>query len=187
VTPEDEILVPEDPTESPDEAAAALSVLGSSEYAKVVLGGVWGRPPSLDLEAEAKLHKLLAALAENKLVYSARDISDGGLAVALAQSAFPLGIGAKVEQEQSLMAQPLFGLFSEPASTVLLTADAGSMADIESLAGKHDFFATRIGTTGGSNLEITVDRNVFISASLAALKAPWAEALKATLHEEVTA
>ena len=53
---------------------------------------------------------------------SARDISDGGIAVALAQAAFPLGIGAEVEQEQSLMVHPLFGLFAEPASTVFVTA-----------------------------------------------------------------
>ena len=62
-------------------------------------------------------------LATRKLVRSARDISDGGIAVALAQAAFANGIGATVEQEPSLMAHPLFGLFAEPASTVIVTTD----------------------------------------------------------------
>jgi len=102
-------------------ATAALSVFGSSEFAKVVLGSLWGTPPPLDLEAEASLHLLLAALANEGLLRSARDISDGGIAVALAQAGFPQGIGATVEQDQSLMVHPLFGVFAEPASTVLVT------------------------------------------------------------------
>ena len=62
-------------------------------------------------------------LAWRKLIRSARDISDGGIAVALAQAAFTKGIGATVEQDPSLLAHPLFGLFAEPASTVLVTTD----------------------------------------------------------------
>ena len=102
-------------------AAAELTAFGSSEYAKVVLGSLWGTPPPLDLDAEADLHTLLGVLADRKLISSARDISDGGIAVALAQAAFRKGIGATVEQDPSLMVHPLFGLFAEPASTMLVT------------------------------------------------------------------
>ncbi|MDR3741861.1 MAG: AIR synthase related protein, partial [Terracidiphilus sp.] len=168
-------------------AAATLTAFGSSEFAKVILGGTWGKPPALDLEAEASLHKLLIALAADKLLYSARDIADGGIAVALAQAAFPLSIGATVEQDPSLLAHPLFGLFAEPASTILATAHPDNIEKIEYLAGQHSFFAVRIGTTSGSRLEISVDRQTFISAPLSALRKPWAEALQATLHDEVLA
>jgi phosphoribosylformylglycinamidine synthase len=173
-------------TADADEAntTAELTAFGSSEYAKVVLDGFWGTPPSLDLDAEASLHKLLAELAWNKLLRSARDISDGGIAVALAQSAFPKLIGATVEQDQSLMVHPLFGLFAEPASTVLLTANPSSVADIEALADEYGYLAARIGSTGGDNLEISVYHEPFISAPLADLRKPWASALEATLHEE---
>ena len=41
-------------------ATTDLAAFGSSEYAKVVLGGIWGQPPPLDLDAEADLHTLLA-------------------------------------------------------------------------------------------------------------------------------
>jgi len=177
----------EEPDASDAAAAAGLTAFGSSEFAKVILGGVWGQPPALDLDAEASLHKLLIALADRKLLYSARDISDGGIAVSLAQAAFPLSIGATVEQDQSLLAYPLFGLFAEPASTILATAHADNIAEIESLAGERNFFVARIGTTGGARLEISVDRQRFISAPLSTLREGWAESLEATLHDEVTA
>ena len=187
VLPDDAITVPEDLTETDASAAVKLAAFGSSEYAKEILGGFWGTPPALDLDAEADLHTLLAALAERTLLRSARDISDGGIAVALAQAAFPKGIGAVVEQDQSLLAHPLFGLFAEPASTVLVTMAPSHVARIEALASEYSFFVARIGTTGGSRLEISVDHEPFISAPLADLRKPWASALEATLHGEVTA
>ena len=182
-----EPLVAEKPEATDAAAAAGLTAFGSSEFAKVVLDGIWGQPPSLDLDAEADLHVLLAELADRKLLYSARDISDGGIAVALAQASFPLSIGAAVEQDQSLMVHPLFGLFAEQASTVLLTTHPDNISEIETLAGKYNFLTARIGTTGGNRLEISVDRQPFISAPLDSLRKPWASALEATLHGEVTA
>ncbi len=174
--------VPEDSAETP---ASELAAFGSSEYAKVVLNSLWGTPPPLDLDAEADLHTLLAVLADKRLIMSACDISDGGIAVALAQAAFPHSIGASVDQDQSLVVHPLFGLFAEPATTMLITTHPSCVAEIEKLAGEFSFFAARIGTTGGPRLEITVDREPFISASLAELRPLWAESLEATLHDQV--
>jgi phosphoribosylformylglycinamidine synthase len=173
-----------DTTETP---AMEIAAFGSSEYAKVILGGIWGQPPPLDLEAEADLHTLLSILAERRLLRSAFDLSDGGIAVVLAQATFPLGIGATVEQEPSLMAHPLFGLFAEPASTILVTTHPSNVATIENLVDEYSFFAARIGTTGGNRLEIKVDGESFISASLGSLKEPWARALEAALHGEAPA
>ena len=166
---------------------AELAAFGSSEYAKVVLGGLWGTPPALDLEAEADLHTLLQVLADRQLIRSARDISDGGIAVALAQAAFAMASAPTVEQEQSLMVHPLFGLFAEPASTVLVTTDPDQLRTSRSSPTDYSFFAARIGTTGGDRLEISVVRRTFISASLDELREPWANALEAALHDEVTA
>jgi phosphoribosylformylglycinamidine synthase len=130
---------------------------------------------------------LLAKLAGRDLMSSARDISDGGIAVALAQSAFTKGIGATIEQDQSLLVHPLFGLFAEPASTILVTTHPSNVSDIGKLAAEHNFISARIGTTGGNRLEISVDGDSFISAPLAELKTLWASALEANLHGEVTA
>ena len=85
------------------------------------------------------------------------------------------------------MVHPLFGLFAEPASTVLVTADPERVSEIEELAEHFNFNVARIGTTGGDRLEITVYGDAFISASLAELREPWANSLEAALHNEVTA
>jgi phosphoribosylformylglycinamidine synthase len=184
---EEAAIVPEDATESEASATGELVVFGSSEYAKVVLGGIWGQPPPLDLDAEADLHTLLQVLAERELVHSAGDISDGGIAVALAQAGFPKGIGATVEQDPSLMVHPLFGFFAEPASTMLVSAHPNQVEQIEELAEEYSFYAVRIGTTGGDRLQISVYKQPMISAPLATLRKPWATALEATLHGEVLA
>ena len=166
-----------------EETNAELQVFGSSEFAKVVLNAFWGKPPALDLEAEADLHVLLAELAHRKLLHSARDLSDGGIAVALVQAAFSKGIGATVDQDPSLLAHPLFGLFAEPASTVLLTAVPANVSAIEDLARQQNFFTARIGTTGGDRIQISVDREPFISATISELRKPWSHALESALHE----
>ncbi|MGB0064324.1 MAG: phosphoribosylformylglycinamidine synthase subunit PurL [Terracidiphilus sp.] len=169
------------------DAQKNLTAFGSSEFAKVVLGATWGTPPALDLDAEASLHKLLGVLAWRKLIHSARDVSDGGIAVALAQAAFGKGIGASVEQDASLLAHPLFGLFAEPASTVVVTAAPGDLAEIDAMANQYNFFSARIGTTGGNQLEILVEGETFISAPLNELRTLWSHALESALHDEVLA
>jgi phosphoribosylformylglycinamidine synthase len=180
-------VVPESPADEAELPKEELIAFGSSEYAKVILGSLWGRPPALDLDAEADLHTLLAVLANRKLLRSARDISDGGITVALAQAAFPLSVGAAVEQDPSLMVHPLFGLFAEQATTMLVSTHASNAATIESIAAEYSFLAARIGTTGGDRLEISVYGDTLISAPLDDLRKPWAAALESTLHGEVTA
>ncbi len=170
-----------------EEAHEEMTAFGSSEFAKVILGALWGAPPALDLDAEADLHTLLRGLADRKLIHSARDVSDGGIATALAQAAFSWGVGATVEQEQSLLAHPLFGLFAEPGTTVFVTAAESHIGAVEKLATEYNFFTARIGTTGGQRLEISVDHQPLISARLSELREVWATALEATLHDEVTA
>ena len=70
------------------EAKNAEAEFGSSEYAKEVLGQIWGVPPALDLKQEAALQKCLRELIKEHAIESAHDCSDGGLAVALAEASF---------------------------------------------------------------------------------------------------
>jgi hypothetical protein len=181
------VVVPEDALVPEESASAELRAFGSSEYAKAVLNAFWGMPPALDLDAEGDLHTMLLQMANRELMRSARDISDGGIAVALAQGSFANNIGARVEQEQALMVHPLFGLFAEPASSVLISADPHRVSEIEDLANHFNFNFAKIGTTGGDRLEISVYGDVFISAPLSELREPWANALEAALHNEVMA
>jgi phosphoribosylformylglycinamidine synthase subunit PurL len=169
------------------EAEQNLAAFGSSEFAKAVLGSLWGAPPALDLDAEADLHTLLQALADGRLIRSACDISDGGISVALAQATFPLMIGATIEQDRSLLAHPLFGLFAEPSSTLILSTPHENFSKIEKLAADYNFFAARIGITGGKKLQINIDREPFIDAPIEDLRTAWANALESALHNEVSA
>ena len=179
--------VPEGAPSAGAQASATLNVFGSSEYAKVVLDNVWGTPPPLELDAESDLHTLLGVLAHKKLLCSARDLSDGGIAVALAQAGFAKSIGATVEQDPSLMDYPLFGLFAEQASTMLISAHTGKVSEIEALASEYNFLVARIGTTGGTRLDVSVYGDLLISAPLADLRQPWSTALESALQDEVTA
>jgi phosphoribosylformylglycinamidine synthase II len=125
--------------------------LGGSQYAEVVLGKVSGRPPVLDLEAEARLHRLLREAAAAGVLASAHDLSDGGLAVALAESAIAGGVGFTVSLPDRGL-PPHVALFSESASRAVVAARPGREADLEELAASHRVPVLRLGITGGPRL-----------------------------------
>jgi phosphoribosylformylglycinamidine synthase II len=129
-----------------------LPELGGSEYAEAILGRVSGRPPRLDLDAEASLHRYLQESARQDLLASAHDLSDGGLAVALAESSIAGALGFTVSIPNDEM-EPHVALFSESATRVLVTARPGREGDVEQLAAVHQIPITRLGLTGGSRLE----------------------------------
>jgi len=85
---EGDVILLLDGSSSPISAEQQRSELSSSEYAKAIHGVVAGAPPAIDLAAEKKLIDCLVALAAEKAVVSAHDLSDGGLAVALAECCF---------------------------------------------------------------------------------------------------
>ena len=70
------------------------------------------------------------------------------------------------------MTHPLFGLFAEPASMVLVSTVHENISDIEKLANQFSYFCSRMGTTGGDRLEISVYGDVLISASISELRSP---------------
>src|SRR6185437_16657441 len=89
----------------------------SSEYAKMIHGIVAGEPPAIDLHAEKALNDCLVALAAERVVQSAHDVSDGGLAVTLAESCFASGglsADANLQTEDPLE----YALFEESGARV---------------------------------------------------------------------
>jgi phosphoribosylformylglycinamidine synthase len=159
------------------------SEFGSSEYAKEILGALWGYPPELDLEREAALQKAVIELIQERLVESVHDCSDGGLAVALAEKAFPKGVGAQVNlAANGLPAE--FVLFGEDASRILLSCDAGQVARIKEVADQRGVLAEVIGETVPGRLEITVDGRSLVSAVVSELSAAYEDALEAALRTD---
>src|SRR5260370_6844434 len=77
--------------------AADEARFGGTQYAKTVLNNLWGLPPALDLEYEKRVQAAAREIAASGVAESAHDLSDGGLAVALAECSFgPAGVGAGI-------------------------------------------------------------------------------------------
>ena len=156
---------------------------GSSEYAKEILGALWGYPPELDLEKEAALQKAVIELIRQGLVDSAHDCSDGGLAVALAEKAFAKGVGARVNlASNGLPAE--FSLFGEDASRIVLSCDPESVLRIQQIAEKYGIAADVLGETITERLEISLDGKVCVSAAVSDLNQAYESALESTLRTD---
>jgi phosphoribosylformylglycinamidine synthase subunit PurL len=140
-----------------------LPELGGSEFAEAVLGVVAGRPPALDLKREAALHRLLQAAAGEDLLSSAHDCSEGGLAIALAESAMAGDVGFAISLAGDL--PPHVALFSESGSRVVISVAPERTRQMEELAEAHDTPFARIGETGGPRMvfdtlfEVTVEES----------------------------
>ncbi len=167
----------------PGDATDAEIELGSSEYAKEILGAVWGFPPALELEQEAALQNCLIDLIGQGLVESAHDCSEGGLAVALAECGFPRGIGARVEVESGELPVECV-LFGEDASRVLISCIPENTAKIQKVSVKYGVAALPIGATIREKLDIVVDGKLVVSAPVSRLKQAWESALERALHTE---
>jgi phosphoribosylformylglycinamidine synthase II len=146
--------------------------LGGSEYLKVIHDTIAGAPPRLDLAAEKALHVLMAEAATARVLRSAHDLADGGLAVALAECTFrnvAAGLGATVELPAGL--DPYVALFSESPSRMLVTTrDEAALA---ALAQKHGVPCVRIGTVGGDRLTIARDGAALVDEPVADLVEAW--------------
>jgi phosphoribosylformylglycinamidine synthase len=121
--------------------------LGGSEFAEVVFGTVAGRPPALDLARERELHELLQRAARDDLLASAHDCAEGGLAVALAESALAGAHGFAVSLPGDL--PPHVALFSESASRSVVSVAPERAEGLLGLAASHGVPCALLGETGG--------------------------------------
>jgi len=168
----------------PGDITDAQSEFGSSEYAKEILGALWGYPPELDLEKEAALQRAIVDLIRQDMVESVHDCAEGGLAAALAEKAFVRGIGARVNlASHGLPAE--FALFGEDASRIVLSCDPGQVSRIKDVAEQFGIAADVIGETVGDRLEISLDGRVMVSAAVAELSGAYEGALESALRADV--
>jgi phosphoribosylformylglycinamidine synthase subunit PurL len=127
--------------------------LSGSEWAHVVHDHLGGRPPQVDLYAEAQLGRLLVEAGRGGYLTSAHDMSDGGLAQTLVESCLRHGVGAVV----SLLGDPFVGLFSESAARAIVTVQSEKLDPFLTMAASLGVPAGEIGRTGGSAL-VVADR-----------------------------
>jgi phosphoribosylformylglycinamidine synthase II len=127
---------------------------GGTQYAKVVLNKMWGLPPALDLDYEKRVQAAIREIVTEGLAESSHDLSDGGLAVALAECCAG-GIGASIDLPPGDLPAglpPELALFHEGPSRILVSTALPE--PIERIALKHGVEAARIGVTMKAGLRI---------------------------------
>jgi len=128
--------------------------MGGSEYLSVIKGEVAGRPPGVDLTAERAAHEFVLAAAAEGLLRSAHDVAEGGMLVALAETALLGGLGvrcAALRSSAELGLLPAF--FAETQGRFVVSAAPGSMPGLQTLARRHHVELELLGLAGGDQIE----------------------------------
>jgi len=140
--------------------------LGQSLYLRDICGREEGAPPPVDLAAEKCNGDFVRALIERKIATAVHDVSDGGLAVAVAEMAIAAGIGADLREacgtppSEQLDAALWFG---EDQARYVVTVHKDAAADVLILAAQQSIPVRRIGTTGGETLTLPAQRPILVA------------------------
>lgn len=147
---------------------------GGSELQKMKYGKIFGKAPELDLDTEVKVQKQILSAIRAGLVASAHDISEGGFAVALAESCMGAkGLGAEVE----VTGNPVSALFSESQSRFILSVKKENQAEFEKMVD-----AKLIGqVTGNPVLQISCNGETVINQQVDELRKEWEGAIPCLL------
>jgi phosphoribosylformylglycinamidine synthase len=158
--------------------------LGASQFLQWTTGRVEGRVPRLDLDRELAVLNACLKMIQEDLVESAHDCSDGGLAIALAESAFSSyrrpAIGFKVDLEGSISAAEL--LFAESPSRIVISVSPHALDRIKEIAEEHKAPLSVIGRTGGDRIEMLVRGKAVIDRPVAEVELAWRSALPSMLE-----
>ncbi len=154
--------------------------LGGSEFQYVLHGVTEGRPPQIDLDVEQTLLNAVLRAIQSGLVASAHDLSEGGLAVALAESCISGKIGAKVNFVSELRND--VALFSESQSRILLSAAPDKAEELQKLLSEAGVPVQVLGTVGGQELNVQVNGKSVIDASVTQLEKVWKDAIPCLMN-----
>jgi phosphoribosylformylglycinamidine synthase len=154
--------------------------LGGSEFLRAVRGRDEGPCPEVDLEAERKLVHLLVALSKHRKLASAHDLSDGGLAVALAECAMKSGLGAAIALESGV--RPSSVLFGESTGRALISFEPKNEAAVRASAEQSGVPFAVIGKVEGDRLAASLRGRKLLDEPLAALRDLWSTAFARALE-----
>lgn len=154
--------------------------LGGSEFQAVVHGVSEGRPPQLDLATEKKLLSAVLKAIQSGLVQSAHDVSEGGLAAALAESCISGNVGASIALASELRSDIM--LFSESQSRIVLSISPDHKNSFEQLVQEAGVPFTPVGLVGGNKLSITINGASALEESVEALKSVWEDAIPCLMN-----
>jgi len=178
--------------------------LGGSAYVRNFHDRMVGAPPAIDLDLEARLQQLLVAAAAEGLLVSAKDCSDGGFAVALAETCFAAADAARTDAAQAA-APPVSvpgmlganveipesedgvhaALFGEAASRVLVSARGENAVALAAMAARHDVPIAAIGeVTEAARLRVDVAGDTVLEENVQELYATWSGALAHAMEND---
>ena len=158
--------------------------LGGSEYLKLAYDLVRGAAPALDLDAERALQALLVSLADERLLRSAHDCSDGGLAVTVAECCFDAGgIGVEVsipgvQVASAASTNVAAALFGESASRIVVSVVPDNLTIVLERAVAAKVPARVVGQTGGNCIRMAVAGQLVIDQAVDEAERAWATALE---------
>ena len=158
----------------------AEASFGSSEYAKTIHGAIAGAPPAIDLNAEKRLIECLVRLASEKVIASAHDVSDGGLAVTLAESCFDSGgLSADVKLAPAAADEAAeTALFGERGARAVVSLPSASVARLEAIAAECGVQATRIGTVSRGEFRIQYNGAPLVRGAIDSFRRAWTRSLE---------
>ncbi len=147
--------------------------MGGSEYQKLFWNECRGQPPRLNLKDEQAVQRLCLELIHRQSIASAHDCSEGGLAVALAESCFtgPKPVGAAIALKGSIRADAL--LFGESQSRIVISFPEERSQSIETLAKKAGVAFSVLGQVGGPAFQIKINEKEFINEDIPVLEDIW--------------
>jgi len=154
--------------------------LGGSEYLAVIHGLVKGKPPALDLEREKAVQRTVLTAIRQGLLRSAHDLSEGGLAVALAESTFENLIGAEIHLTTAGLRKDSL-LFGESQSRIVVSLPQEKLPILQEIAEQHNVPLQVIGRIGGERLKICLDAEPVVDLGVKELHAIWREAIELLL------
>ncbi|MGA8012973.1 MAG: phosphoribosylformylglycinamidine synthase subunit PurL [Candidatus Acidiferrales bacterium] len=167
----------------------------SSEYAKAIHGIVAGTPPAIDLAAEKRLIDCLVKLAAERAILSAHDVSDGGLAVTVAESCFDsdglsadISLGGrsfssdiKVQQQDGALApedsRTEFALFGERGARAVVSVAPASLARATAIAAQYDIKVQQVGSVTRDDFRIQCKGVPVIRGTMDSFRQTWSESL----------
>jgi phosphoribosylformylglycinamidine synthase len=192
--------------ESAFSLTAAAREFSSSEYSKTIASIVAGEPPAIDLAAEKRLQDCLVALAAEGTLQSAHDVSDGGLAVTLAESCFAsagnqpnachpesprssrgqgsafYSLGANINLHDNAPAESV--LFGERGARAVVSVAPSKLAAVLDTARQYNVAARELGqVTRDGSFRIEHKGRAVIDSSVETLRDAWANSLERTILE----
>ena len=145
--------------------------LGGSEYLWRIKKIKQGPLPKFDIDLEFRVQELIRALILKGIVQSAHDCSEGGLAVALAESSIQGRIGVCCQINENLRKDEL--LFGEAQSRIIVSIQEKNQKTVQELAKQFEVECVLLGRVGGENLTITLNKKNAVDHSVKDMEKAW--------------